>query len=98
MTITDTDFRDKLKTAQREDPNILTIIEQIAHSTDSSHRYVIVDNLLFYFDGSWRGFVVPWTYIPRLLQAYHGSPYATHLGADKTIKKLSKLYYWKSLA
>jgi hypothetical protein len=80
MTITDTDFRVNLKTAQREDPNLLPIIDQITQSPDSSHRYVIVDNLLFYFDGSKRRFVVPSTYVPRLLQAYHGSSYAAHLG------------------
>jgi hypothetical protein len=41
--------------------------------------------------------VVPEAFIPRVLQAFHGSIYSGHLGAEKTRQKISRSFYWKSL-
>jgi DNA-directed RNA polymerase subunit H (RpoH/RPB5) len=84
MSVESKDLREILAEAQVEDKELQIIRQQISEDPDLSHRYSLISDVLFYFDGTRNRLVVPESFIPRVLQALHGSIYSGHLGAEKT--------------
>ena len=85
-----------LRAAIREeapsDPEYSLLLRQVQAGT--RHDFTIIDDLLF--TANHRLYVTP-NLRPSLLQEAHNIPIAGHLGASKTIARLSRHFYWPRL-
>jgi hypothetical protein len=75
------------------DPLYQSLLSQV--SAGARDDFVILDDLL-YTSTSRRLYVTP-SLRPTLLQEAHSIPVAGHLGAKKTIERLSRHFYWPRL-
>jgi len=72
-----------------------TLCQQISMSLDSYQDYKIVNSLILHKGRIW----VPksCSFIPLLLTEFHVSPLTGHMGAAKTLSRLSANFIWPGM-
>jgi transposase InsO family protein len=89
----------ELQEAQRLDPDIQHIINNIHHSR-YMNSYLLVDGLLMHRDHNSKPVpcVPPGHFRTDIMKIYHDTPAnGAHFGRDKTIQKIRARYYWNNM-
>jgi transposase InsO family protein len=85
-------------TAQREDPELFSIIQKIEQAPQSMARYKMEDNILWYQRSNreqrWDTLVVPKAWRSLVLEEEHDHLRAGHRGAQGTHENIRAKYYW----
>ena len=91
-TTTSTEFRQAIRDEAPTDPCYQQLLGQV--TAGSRHDFVVIDDLLYTTDH--RLYVTP-SLRPSIIQEAHDIPISGHLGATKTIARLSRHFYWPRL-
>lgn len=102
----------KVQTSQREDADLLQLIEYMGHGklsedpvtakkvvTKALKGYYLIDGIL-YFDSTVPGrqrMVVPTQPRRQVLLENHSAVFAGHFGPKKLMKRVSQHYYWPGM-
>jgi hypothetical protein len=91
--------REELAFEQKSDPFISTIITNITSGQEYPPEYTFGEQLLWYQDDKSPSprIVIPQSMIAIILDSYHNSILAGHLGVKKTLTKIAQRYWWPSL-
>jgi transposase InsO family protein len=83
---------------QQEDENI-KIIKHKIESNLTSNYFLNEDNIIYHISkNGTKQKIVPRKLIPSILNLYHDDPInGGHLGINKTLKKISLIYYWDKM-
>jgi hypothetical protein len=84
---------------QQSDSFTATIINKIQTGQEYSPEYSYSQQLLWFQDGKSPSprIVIPKSMVPIILDHYHNSILAGHLGVAKTLKKIALRYWWPTL-
>lgn len=98
--ITVEDYRHEVLKAQRRDPIIQTIYNALAEGDSHLYpQYVVFDELVYYRNHkgkSWK-LTVPKALVSRILYGFHDHASIGHMGRDRTLERVRRLFYWKSM-
>jgi hypothetical protein len=81
---------EKVKTEQREDPELIELIYKLVFKTQMTTIPFILTNELLYFckyDGS-RLLVIPQAIEPEFLELYHAHEFSAHMSVDRLYQLL----------
>lgn len=98
----------ELREKQLQDPDVKKIIECFENPTDTvdykrwTERGFIMNRGVLYryspdVESEDAQLVVPASNVTEVLQECHDSPVAGHYGVDKTLHRISQLYYWSTM-
>ena len=93
------DWLATLNKEQRDDAELIEIIEQLERPEGAPHLpFQLHQDLLYFhkYDGKLL-LVIPKTAISRILHLYHAHPLSVHLSRDRLYALLRKQYYWKGM-
>ncbi|WVY93545.1 hypothetical protein V8G54_032633 [Vigna mungo] len=89
-------FLRDLKESQSLDPDFILMRDKILSDPSSYPHFKRNDDLLIYRDKIWLNDKSK--FISLLFREFHETPIGGHVGVNKTLKRLSANFYWKSMA
>jgi hypothetical protein len=92
-------LEDKIKESQREDPELMEIIQKLEDDNNVNNiSFVLTSNLLYFhrYDGKYL-LVIPQEIVPELLDLYHAHDLSEHMSRDRLYHTLKKQYYWRGM-
>ena len=109
ITLAEDQTMSQVETQQRQDPELLKIIECLEKRTDltdpnkvpalEEKGYLLVDGVLYYESSRSprRRLVVPKHLRKLLLSEHHDTHFAGHFGTKKLVGRLAQYYYWTGM-
>jgi hypothetical protein len=88
-------FLDQLKQALASSPAFNTLVRDITTSPASLPHHQIHDGLVLYKGRIWLDRTIP--FCTTLLEEFHSSPIAGHMGVNKTLARLQANFWWENM-
>lgn len=93
------DYRKEMLIAQQDDPFLIKIYNSLKAKETIYPMYVIFNELIYYRNEkghSWR-LAIPKSMRSRILFGFHDHAFSGHLGRNKSLSRLVKLFHWPKM-
>ena len=81
---------------QKEDPFCKDIYAKVVRNDSVAKQFKLLNGALVYHPSraSAKRYVLPEALRPMVLEYFHGSTLSAHLGVNKTLSRIAKVFYW----
>jgi hypothetical protein len=81
---------------QKKDPTCRDLYSKVVQGDAAGRHFKLLNGALVHHPSrtSAKRYVLPELLRPMILQYFHGSTLSAHLGANKTLGRIAKVFYW----